>query len=261
MTALAVAVCVVVIAGTAGVVGSVVAHRFSADSKRERPPVVAFIGDSFTTGQGASPESARWSSRVARAQGWIEFNVAHNGSSFDTAGRVPGGESFTESVRHLVAVQPDLVFVASAGNYAAAQQRTQIDATFHALRTALPHTPVVSLAPFHRRGADPLVMEEFAERVSTSAGEHGACFLELRDPLVGAGDDLFADHIHPNAKGHAQLAEAILVSYRSEFDPDGGGVLPAEGSCTADVITESGAPAESTSHRSTAREQRQSDGF
>jgi hypothetical protein len=45
-------------------------------------PVVAFYGDSYTKGTGASDEAARWSTIVCEQRGWTEFNPSANGLGF-----------------------------------------------------------------------------------------------------------------------------------------------------------------------------------
>ena len=43
---------------------------------------VAFYGDSYTLGTGASDESKRWSTIICQERGWSEFNPSVNGLGF-----------------------------------------------------------------------------------------------------------------------------------------------------------------------------------
>ena len=45
-------------------------------------PLVAFYGDSYTLGTGASDPSLRWSTIVSEQRGWREFNPSANGLGF-----------------------------------------------------------------------------------------------------------------------------------------------------------------------------------
>ncbi len=210
----------------------------AADPARTTPRV-AFLGDSFTHGGGASSEPHRWSSRVAAAQGWTELNFAVGGSSFAFPGTSggPGAASFTGHVPQVAGAAPDLVIVATAGNHASRTDQHHVDGTFRALREALPHTPVVALAPFHRRGADQAVMDRLDGQVRRAVADTGGCVLDYGSPLATVGEDHFDDAIHPNDTGYAVLAGAVLDAYRAAHDPEARGAVPTDGTCTGPVVT------------------------
>src|SRR6187402_1275358 len=99
---------------------------------------VAFYGDSYTLGTGASGPSKRWSTIVCGERGWNEFNPSVNGLGFvnNRGDRDEPGE--------VIADHPDIVFITMGLNDnfsydAAAQQiHTQIGVDFHRLKAALP---------------------------------------------------------------------------------------------------------------------------
>jgi lysophospholipase L1-like esterase len=70
-------------------------------------PVVAFYGDSYTLGAGASDESKRWSTIICRQRGWNEFNPSVNGLGF-VRNRAADGVDLPALI---VAQHPDIVVV------------------------------------------------------------------------------------------------------------------------------------------------------
>ena len=70
-------------------------------------PVVAFYGDSYTLGTGASDPSKRWSTIICAQRGWNEFNPSVNGLGFV---RNRARSAWT-SRRMIVAQHPDIVFI------------------------------------------------------------------------------------------------------------------------------------------------------
>src|SRR4051794_19196648 len=49
-------------------------------------PTVAFLGDSYTVGAGASAPERRWATLVAAARGWHELNFGQNGTGYVNSG-------------------------------------------------------------------------------------------------------------------------------------------------------------------------------
>lgn len=79
----------------------------------------------------------------------------------------------------------------------------------------------------------PLSAERIAEydrETARIADEHGAIFVNVLD-TCDRWDDYFLDHLHPNEKGHAKLAEEIL----RRLDETWPAVPPIAPAVTADV--------------------------
>src|SRR5688500_14942153 len=71
-------------------------------------PVVAFYGDSYTLGTGASDPAKRWSTIIAADRGWREFNPSVNGLGY-VRNRPFVGDGDLPSM--IIEQQPDIVFV------------------------------------------------------------------------------------------------------------------------------------------------------
>ena len=74
----------------------------------EDAPRVAFYGDSYTLGTGASDPSLRWSSIICAERGWQEFNPSVNGLGF-VNNRATDGEGDLPAL--VIANHPGIVFI------------------------------------------------------------------------------------------------------------------------------------------------------
>lgn len=189
------------------------AHGCAAD------PTAVFMGDSFTAGAGVDTEAERWSTIVARQQGWDEINIAVSGSSYAMSNSVRPNTAYVDRVDEAIDAAPDIVVVSTAANSADADHRTAIDTTFTGLREALPETPIVATSPFHRDDVSPERLDELGGEIRTAAEAHAVEYLDLGYPLRGTTDTL-ADGLHPNAEGYAIIAGAFLAAY-SAHEPTG----------------------------------------
>ncbi len=164
---------------------------------------VLVVGDSISAGYGVAPEEA-WPARLAAATGWQVTNAGVNGdTTADALARLP---ELME--RH----SPRLVLVEIGGND---------------MLRRIPESEIAAnldrmLAQIAERGAQPVLIG--IPRPSVL----GAAFSRLtpaefyeetanrnRAPLIGeaasevlSAADLKLDPLHPNAAGHARLAEA-----------------------------------------------------
>ena len=115
-------------------------------------PVVAFYGDSYTLGTGASDASHRWSTIVSEERGWREFNPSVNGLGFVNnrtsfeGGDLPG---------LVIDAEPDIVFVTMGlnDNFSYDARADEIHAadratTSTASRRRLPDARLVVVEPF-----------------------------------------------------------------------------------------------------------------
>jgi lysophospholipase L1-like esterase len=71
-------------------------------------PRVAFYGDSYTLGTGASAPEKRWSTIICGERGWSEFNSSVNGLGFINNRSVFGDG---DQPSRVIDDKPDIVFV------------------------------------------------------------------------------------------------------------------------------------------------------
>lgn len=173
-------------------------------------PLVAFYGDSYTLGEGASSPERRWSTIVSEQRGWREFNPSVSGLGFvnfrDAQPR--------DLVDVIVEQRPDIVVVTMGLNDAfsvdreADRIRSAIQEDFERFRDELPEARLIVSEPFwhlEEQTAESLRITawvaESAESVDAERMEGAATWLE-----DGADGMLAADGLHPNDSGYERIA-------------------------------------------------------
>ena len=174
-------------------------------------PVVAFYGDSYTLGTGASEPANRWSSVICAARGWTEYNPSVNGLGFvNNRGR--GGDL----PALVVAQAPDIVFVTMGLNdnfsygVAGSRIRDQIEADFQYLTTALPDARFVVVEPFWYTDDRPDSVEVIISWVHDAAARFGADWVGGASHWIEGHPEWMADDgLHPNDAGYAEMARRM----------------------------------------------------
>lgn len=178
--------------------------------------MVAFYGDSYTRGTGASSPERRWSSIIAADRGWYEFNPSVDGLGFvNNRGPASGGDDLVEQiVDHEPA--PDVVIVTMGLNdnfsmpHRAADIEAAIDADLERLRTGLPDARLVVVEPFWYTDDRPDSVEQIIDWVEQAAERVGADHIPGASRwLEGHPEWMSADVIHPNDEGYAEIARRM----------------------------------------------------
>jgi acyl-CoA thioesterase I len=179
-------------------------------------PVVAFLGDDFTGGAGASSPATRWSSLVSDQYGWDEQNFGVAGTGYSTGGSA-GGTPYTARVAALVATAPVIVIV-SGGRFDIESKngptaiKAGVAATFKALRAALPKAVIIAESPVWPLTKPPATLALVAADVKAAVTAIGGQYLDVGEPLFGLTAD-FGPRTLPNDLGHAALAKAFETAY------------------------------------------------
>ena len=174
---------------------------------------VAFYGDSYTFGMGASDPSKRWSTIVCEQRGWSEFNPSVNGLGFIT-NRTVFGEGDLPSF--IIADDPDLVIVtlglndnfsfSSAGD----RIRDQIVSDFERLAEGLPDARIIVVEPFWYTDQRPESVEVIIGWVRDAAAAIDADFIPGASHWIeGHPEWIAADGLHPSDAGHAEIARRM----------------------------------------------------
>jgi lysophospholipase L1-like esterase len=182
---------------------------------------VAFYGDSYTLGTGASDAAHRWSTIICGRRDWSEFNPSVNGLGFVRNRRNFGDGDLPSQI---IANNPDIVFVTLGLNdnfafeTAADRIRVQISTDLEYLRLALPMARFIVVEPFWYTDDRPDSLSIIASWVKAASD-----FIDA-DYIAGAShwiehhpEWMAADAEHPNDEGYAHIAremDAALAGLR-----------------------------------------------
>ncbi|MDQ0727855.1 SGNH/GDSL hydrolase family protein [Microbacterium sp. W4I20] len=181
-------------------------------------PVVAFYGDSYTLGTGASDSALRWSTVISADRGWREFNPSVNGLGFVNH-RSDFGEDDLPAL--VIAQEPDIVFVTMGlnDNFSYESRAELIHETITAdlvrLRDALPSARIIVVEPFWYTEKRPESLTVISGWVEAAAAEIGADWIPdashwLDGHYAGSSDSWMAsDGLHPSDRGYAHMAEQM----------------------------------------------------
>ena len=182
------------------------------------PPLAAFIGDSYATGTGASSTSDRWTSTVARDQGWRELNLARGGTGYLTASSFEGCgaetcPNYQVMLKQAVRARAAIVVVAGGqsdqGNPSAAEHRAVL-ATYEALREGLPDARIIAVGPSSPARVPGSAIKSVDRAVREAAAGAGATYVSLLSPPVIRPTMVLDDGVHVSDAGHAAIARRVI---------------------------------------------------
>lgn len=180
--------------------------------------VVAFYGDSYTRGTGASSPERRWSTIVARERGWWEFNPSVDGLGFVNNRDAGLGGPEADLVEQIVDhdPQPDVVIVTMGlnDNFSMPSRADDIEAAIdddlRRLRDELPDARLVVVEPFWYTDVRSESVEQIIGWVEAGADRVGADRIDGASRwLEGHPEWMAADGIHPNDDGYAEIARRM----------------------------------------------------
>jgi lysophospholipase L1-like esterase len=174
---------------------------------------VAFYGDSYTLGTGASSPKKRWSTIVSAKRNWDEINPSVNGLGFITNRSVFGEGDLPSMV---IDAEPEIVIVTMGLNdnfsydFSATGIERQIGADFDRLHRELPDARIVVVEPFWYTDERPSSVDVIGRWVRDAAAEIGADYIpEASHWIEGHPEWMADDGLHPNDAGYAAIAEKM----------------------------------------------------
>jgi lysophospholipase L1-like esterase len=212
-----VAVAVAVVLGVSVLNACTAVPESATSTSKEAPvtslpadaPVVAFYGDSYTLGTGASSESKRWSTIICRQRGWSEFNPSVNGLGFANNRAVDG----VDEPALIVAQHPNIVFITMGlnDNFSYAGAATQIHRAIIGdlarLKKQLPHARFIVVEPFWYTDQRPKSLTVIINWVHEEAIAIGADYIPGASHWIEHHPEWMAvDGLHPNDAGYAHMA-------------------------------------------------------
>lgn len=200
------------------VIGIIVSMQFSSAPKPDttQPATsatgerVAFYGDSYTLGTGASAEDKRWSTTISRQRNWQEFNPSVNGLGFIN-NRTDFNDGDLPSL--VIADKPDIVFITMGLNdnfsydYSAEAIQQQITLDFTRLKDALPNARFIVVEPFWYTDDRPPSVDIISSWVKDAAAAIDADYIPGASHWIEGHPEWMADDgLHPNDDGYAAMA-------------------------------------------------------
>ncbi|MBF8189983.1 SGNH/GDSL hydrolase family protein [Nonomuraea sp. K274] len=178
---------------------------------RPAPPVMMFLGDSYTVGSGPVRSWQTYASETARLMGSQPIIAGAGGTGYVNEGRV--GRTFRRSFEVQLAWRPapDLLVISGGHNdrrWSTRRVRQAATTLLREVRGHWPATRIVMVGPIWLNGAPPKgyrVRDVLAE----VAGAAGVRFLDpLRRRWVTGepSEVLLPDGVHPTLAGHERLA-------------------------------------------------------
>jgi lysophospholipase L1-like esterase len=180
-------------------------------------PLVAFLGDSWTAGVGATGRRG-YVVRAAERLGWGYSNVGVGGSGYSVPG--PHHSRFVQRIPQLVALHPDVVVVQGSLNERHSTPRALRAAaasTLAGLTGALdPGTPVLVVGAAYNPGTADATIDWINDGVGDAAAAAGLPFVNPASAgwLDPHDRGLWADTIHPDDRGHQLMADALVPLLR-----------------------------------------------
>ena len=175
--------------------------------------VVAFYGDSYTLGMGASEQSKRWSTIICEQRGWAEFNPSVAGLGYVNNRHVMGDGDLPSLI---IEQDPSIVIVTMGLNdnfsfdVAGREIRQQIADDLDRLSTELPEARIIAVEPFWYADDRPRSVGTIAGWVMDAAARIDADYIAGASRwLEGHPEWMSWDGLHPNDEGYAELASRM----------------------------------------------------
>lgn len=181
----------------------------SSTSRPTAEPVIAFLGDDWTRGTGASAKANRFSTLICAQLNAQERNFGVDGSGYAKSGT--DGGPYRTRVAQLVAAHPQVVVVSGGRNDSSDNPATasdEVHALFTTLRRKLPDAVIIAVAPFWGDSDLPPEMIALAAAVEDAVTAAGGTYLDIEDPIHGH-PGFMADLADPNDDGYAAIATAL----------------------------------------------------
>lgn len=193
------------------------AESAAAADEAARPPLVAFLGDSYTAGTGSS--GAGYVDPTAVPLGWETVRFAQGGTGYTNPGDNEGESVYADRVVAVVAANPDIVVIqGSTNDYAAdpAALTTTAREVYASLRAGLPEARIIAVGPLAPPAADEDSLSRVARALRVAADGEGVPFIDpIAEGWLQPADGLFIeDGYHPNDAGYTAMADRLVGALR-----------------------------------------------
>jgi lysophospholipase L1-like esterase len=175
------------------------------------PPVVTFIGDSWTAGTGASDWQG-YAVQVGEHLGWEYHVLGVGGSGYLATGL---GAPFAERIPRALATGPDVIVVQGSTNDSGKSLEALVSATRSTLTRlraeADPDTAILVLGASYTPGLASTAVDGINAAVAGAAAAAGVTFVDIAAQKWADADDptIWADPSHPDDRGHQRIADRL----------------------------------------------------
>lgn len=185
-------------------------QRVLTKAREGKPIVVGVIGGSITQGAKASKPELKYGNQVAQ---WWRTNFPNNKVEFVNAGIGATGSNYgaLRVGRDLLAKNPDFIVVEYAVNDGNTKESAEtLEGVIRQILKAPNHPAVVMVFMMNKDGNN---AQEWHSKVGAHYQLPMVSFRDALWPEIKAGklkwDDVEADQVHPNDRGHALVAEFV----------------------------------------------------
>lgn len=196
------------------------ASKKATTTKVATIPLVAFIGDSFCDGTGASTKLTRWTTLVSQELGWFEKNACLGGTGYITS---TGRRSYQDSTDAMLTSLKPAIFVISGGKNdlgLMTEGGTEIShascALFKGIKASLPKAQILVVSPFWDTTEVPAAIGIESSAIKVCTVEYGAKFLSGAHRWLEGNEKLFDATVGaPNDEGQKLIAQKFVVWYKA----------------------------------------------
>lgn len=174
-----------------------------------RPLVVAYLGDDWTSGEGATKQSKRFTTVMSHRLDVTEMNFGADGTGY--AQSSTSGSNYRGRLEDVVAANPDVVVVSGGRNDVLndpAAGVTQATRLFTKLHERLPGAKLVAIRPFWGDSDPPPELDTLASAIQQAVTNAGGTYLDIADPIHGH-PEFMANDADPDDDGYAAIAKAL----------------------------------------------------
>ena len=201
------------------------AKQGTKSDKADPPLRVAFLGDSYVTGQGAKDQArTRWTARVSATAGWNEVNLGLGGTGYTTPGPEEKDTTYVQRVDSVREADPDVVVVSGGRNdLEASPEKIRSAATelFKALDQIEGSPAVVVVAPLWDASKPPDALAKATRAIEDAARKFGFPFVAIPEqPLAERPELVAGDGLHPNADGYRVIADYLAPRLKDAVASD-----------------------------------------
>jgi lysophospholipase L1-like esterase len=173
-------------------------------------PVIAFLGDDYTAGIGATETSDGFTELIGKELGATVDSVGSDGAGYATSSA--SGKTYLQEVPAVVALHPSVVVVTGGRNDYLAGDAPSVPsaalAIFTALHNGLPNALIIAVSSFWGDSPHPAALDTIDAAVQSAIQTAGGQYISLPDPLEGHPEWMF-DQADPNDAGYEAIASAL----------------------------------------------------